>query len=176
MGSPNRRPEYSEPEKTSKGPRLHEPKEVEPRRSREFERAMMWIAAGFTVLPLLIAAVVAILLSSPSFHRYLKSTLERQVSESLGVQLNLEGFALHVSSLSVDLYGVTIHGAAPYQNPPLLQVQHLTAGIGITSILQRKWYFRNIEIDRPIVQVLVDAQGVSNLPKPKTNGSKSNTS
>jgi translocation and assembly module TamB len=136
----------------------------------------MWIGGGLTVLPLLIAAIVAILLSSPGFHRYLKSTLEKQVSESLGVQVNLQEFALHLSSLGVDLYGVTIHGAAPYENPPLLQVEHLRAGIGITSILQRKWYFREIEIERPVVQVLVDAKGVSNLPKPKTSSSKSDTS
>jgi uncharacterized protein YhdP len=119
------------------------------RPSRKLERILMWTGAGFAVFPLLIALVGGVLLNSPAFHRYLRSTLERQASESLGVETNLQDFALRLSNMSVDLYGVTIHGAQPYANPPLLQVEHLRAGIGVTSVLQRKWYFREIEIERP---------------------------
>ncbi len=176
MGSPNSRPEYPKSEKPPKGPRLHVPLEGALRPSRKLERILMCTGAGFAAFPLLIALLVGILLNSSAFHHYLRSTLEKQVSESLGVEANLQDFALHLSNLSVDLYGVTVHGAQPYANPPLLKVEHLRAGIGITSILQRKWYFSEIEIERPVVQVFVDARGVSNMPQPKTSSSGNNTS
>ncbi|HEX4285577.1 MAG TPA: translocation/assembly module TamB domain-containing protein [Terracidiphilus sp.] len=174
MSSPNRRP-VSGPELPRKGPQLHDPSEAEPHRTSVLKRTAIWIGAGVAAALLLIALVVAVVLTNPSLHRYVQSTLEKQVSASLGVQVNLQDFALHLSSLSVDLYGVTIHGAQPYANPPLLQVEHLKAGIGITSVWKRKWYFNEIEIDRPVVRVFVDKNGVSNLPKPKTSSSSSST-
>lgn len=175
MGTPNRRPEYREPEQPHKGPSVHQPSDAEHRRSK-LGRTVIWIGVGSTAVLLLMVLVVALALTNPTLHRYLKSTLEKQVSQSLGVQVNLQEYALHLSTLGVDLYGLTIHGAQPYADPPLLQVEHLKASVGITSLLKRKWYFKDIEIDRPVVQVLIDKNGVSNLPKPKTTSSGSNTS
>jgi translocation and assembly module TamB len=143
---------------------------------RGFMRILIWTGAGIVAVLLLLALVIALLLANPSFHRFLRTTLEKQASQSLGVQVSLQEFALHLSTLSVDLYGVTMHGASPYADPPLLQVEHLSAGMRVTSILRHKWYFNEIEIDQPVVQVFVDKDGVSNLPKPSTSNSGNSTS
>src|SRR5208282_5817487 len=128
-------------------------------------------------LVFVVSVGVLALLNSPSFHRYLRTTIEQSVSRSLGVAVRLQEFTLHLSTLSLDLYGVTIHGANPHPDPPLLQVQHIEAGVRIVSIFQRKWYFDKIEIDHPVVQVLVDKDGNSNFPKLTSRGrNSSNTS
>ena len=49
---------------------------------------------------------------------------------------------------------------------PLLQLQHAEVGVGIISILQKKWYLSSIRLDHPVVQVFVDKNGISNIPKP----------
>ena len=67
-------------------------------------------------------------------------------------------------------------GASPHPNPPLLQVQHAQAGVRIVSLFGGNWYFDNIRIDSPVVQIYVDKNGVSNIPTLKSNDSKSNTS
>ncbi|MGA7243623.1 MAG: hypothetical protein WBX19_10585, partial [Terracidiphilus sp.] len=41
---------------------------------------------------------------------------------------------------------------------------HVQAGVRIVSAFGREWYFDNIRIDNPVAQVLVDKNGVSNLP------------
>ena len=176
MGSPNRRPDLPEPN-PKQGPELYPAAQAsERRRSRRVPPFIPW-TLGILAAAILIAVLGATLvLNNPSIHRYLRSTIETQASESLGTEVRLQEFALHLSTFSVDLYGVTIHGAQPYPNPPLLQVQHIDAGVRIISILGRKWYFDKIEFDHPVVQVLVDKNGVSNLPKPKTSNSSSNTS
>jgi len=177
MGMPNIRPESPEPSGRRPGPELHEPQAAEPRRWRRVQRIITWASAVLAVVILIAGIGAAILLNSSEFHRYLRSTAEKRVGETLGVQVQIQEFALHLSTLSLDLYGVTIHGAQPYANPPLLQVEHMAAGVRIVSVLQRKWYFDKVEIDRPVVQVFVDKDGVSNIPKPRTSSnSSSNTS
>lgn len=178
MGSPDLRPHSSEPSQQPKGPRLHVSEEPEPspRPLSLMARVSIWIGAGVLILSFLLVLTVTILLTNPAAHRSMRSMVEQQASKSLGVQVDLQDFALHVFSLSVDLYGVTIHGAQPYANSPLLQVQHLAAGIRVTSILKHKWHFNVIQIDQPTVRVLVDKDGVSNLPKQPASSSGSNTS
>ena len=171
MGIPKLRSDFQDPSDPRKGPELREPAPSTTKEPRRVLRIAVCVAAA-VVLPILAGAIVGlVLLNTPAFHRYLRVTLEKQASNALGVQVELQEFALHLSTLSVDLYGATIHGASPYANPPLLQVQHINAGIGITSVLRRKWYFRSIEIDRPVVQILVDKNGVSNLPTLKSGSS-----
>jgi translocation and assembly module TamB len=138
-------------------------------------KVVTWIWAGFTALSLLVAVALIALLNNQRFHQYLIRTIESQASESLGVRVQLENFTLHLHSLSVDLYGITVDGASPYANPPLLQVNHVAAEVRIVSILHRAWYLDHLQIDSPVAWVFVDEHGVSNIPTIKSSGN-SNTS
>ena len=89
--------------------------------------------------------------------------------------MQLENFALHLSNLSLDLYGVTVHGADPYPDPPLLQVAHAEVGVRIVSVLHQKWYLDSFVVDKPVVKVFTDAHGVTNIPVFKSSGSSSST-
>src|SRR5450631_1468973 len=145
MGIPKQWSDSPEPSGPKKGPALRRPSSPEaPKETRSLVWIVTWIGAVSAMLILGLTVGGLILLNSPAFHRYLRATLEKQTSEALGVQVELRDFALHLQWLGVDLYGITIHGASPYPNPPLLQVEHVRAGIGITSVLQKKWYFRTI--------------------------------
>jgi translocation and assembly module TamB len=152
-------------------------KRTPKQRKRLLLKVALW-SAGAVLGPILLVGITAtILLHNVRFHRYLLKTLQAQASQSLGVRVQLQEFALHLSDLSLDLYGLTIDGAAPYANPPLLQVDHVQAGVRIVSILHRKWYLDSFRIDRPIAHIIVDARGVSNIPTFKSSGgSSSNTS
>ena len=127
---------------------------------------------------LLVAGLaVTILLHSARFHNYVLSTVEKKASESIGTKVRLQNFALNLSNLSLDLYGLTVAGASPYPDPPLLQVAHGEVGVRIVSVLHRKWYLDSLVIDQPVVKVFTDAHGVSNIPTIKSSGSSSsNTS
>jgi len=129
-----------------------------------------------TAVTLIVGIGVTILLNNARFHNYLIRTAEAQASDRLGVRVQLQGFVAHLSNLSVDLYGVTIDGASPYQNPPLLRPDHVQAGMRIVSFLSRTWCLDSFQIDHPVVHVYVDSKGVSNIPTIKSDGQSSNTS
>ncbi|HEY1803522.1 MAG TPA: translocation/assembly module TamB domain-containing protein, partial [Terracidiphilus sp.] len=162
-----------DPESSSSGPFEH--------RSWLSRRRLLAIAKAAAVLivaPILLGAMaLSAFVNSSSGHAYLIRLMEKEAGESLGVAVRLQNFNLHLSTLSVDLYGLTVEGAGLHPNPPLLQVQHAEAGVRIVSIFGRKWYFDSIRIDSPVVQIFVDKNGVSNLPTFKSSSnSSSNTS
>ena len=133
-------------------------------------RAAAWLWVGFTALTLLAAVTLVILFNNPRFHSYVIRTIESNISASLGVRVQLQNFVLHLPTLSVDLYGITVDGASPYPNPPLLQVDHIEAGVRVVSILHRAWHFDSLRIDRPIAHIFVDDHGVSNIPTLRSSG------
>ncbi len=148
--------------------------------SSRMRRLAKWAGyiAGACLL-LAFAAVVALVvaLRSPRVHSLILTRAEGLLSEQLGTGVHLQNFDLNLSSLSLELYGITIDGAAPYTTPPLLQLAHAQAGVRIPSILGRKWYLSEVTIDHPVVQIYVDKDGVSNLPRFNRNReSSSNTS
>ncbi|HEY1901657.1 MAG TPA: translocation/assembly module TamB domain-containing protein [Terracidiphilus sp.] len=132
-----------------------------------------WIWIGFTAFTVISIVALLLLINQPWFHGYLIRQAETKASERLGVRVRLQNFALHPESLSLDLYGMTIAGADPYPNPPLLEVDHVEAGVRIVSILHRAWYFDNVRVDHPVAHVFVDERGISNIPTLKSSASSS---
>ena len=136
-----------------------------------------WVAISVVALLVVAGIAITVVLHSARFHNYVLSTVQKKASESIGTQVQLQNFALHLSNVSLDLYGLTVHGADPYPNPPLLQVAHAEVGVRIVSVLHRKWYLDSFVVDRPVVKVFTDAHGVTNIPVIKSSGSSSsNTS
>ena len=136
-------------------------------------KAAAWVGGILITLLLIAGLAVTILLHSARFHHYVLSTVEQKASESIGTKVQLQNFALNLSNLSLDLYGLTVAGASPYPDPPLLQVAHGEVGVRIVSVLHRKWYLDSLVIDQPVVRVFTDAHGVSNIPTIKSSGSSS---
>ncbi|MGH9522704.1 MAG: AsmA family protein, partial [Terriglobales bacterium] len=152
----------------------------EPEHRRNWKKIVAWTFGGIVILivVLVIAAVIAV--HTQAFRNYVLNMAEQKTSEALNTQVTAQRFNLSWSGISptVDLYGVSIAGAAPYASPPILQVQHLHLAIRITSLLGRTWNIQDLSLDRPVVRVYVDAKGNDNIPKMNTapSNSSSNTS
>jgi translocation and assembly module TamB len=78
----------------------------------------------------------------------------------------------------VDLYGVIVHGAAPYPDPPLLEADAMHFGVTVTSLLHRAWYVDDVRIEHPVARIFADRDGRTNLPPAKNEkpGVQSRTS
>ena len=130
------------------------------------------------IVLLVVAAVVAV--HTHAFRNWVLNMSEQKASAALNTQVRAQRFDLSWSGISptVDLYGVSIAGAAPYSDPPILQVAHLHLAIRITSLIGREWNIQDLSLDRPVVHVYVDAKGNDNIPKMNTapSNSSSNTS
>ena len=147
------------------------PRELRPTRWR---RIVLWLLAIMLGLVAVVVIGVAALLHSQGFHEYVLQRARQSLSESMGVPVELQNFALHFSGISptVDLYGFVIHGAAPYADTPLVQVEQARIGVRVISLLGRKWYFSELAVHHGVLRIRVDANGNNNLPALQQGGSR----
>jgi translocation and assembly module TamB len=137
-------------------------------------RVVGWFFAGLLVLLAMTAGAIDLLLHSQRLHDYVLAVVQQKASSRLGTTVSLNNFNISLHNLSLDLYGLTVDGAKPHISPALLQIEHVHMGVRVVSILQRKWYLDSLIIDRPVVKLFVDTNGVSNIPTLQSRGS-SNT-
>ena len=158
-----------QPPFSNKQPLREVPRSQPQAKRARWKKILVWVGGGLVTLILIIVVAIVALLHSDKFHAYLLRTAQQKASDALGSRIEMRDFAFHWSGLgpSVELYGVVVHGAAPYENPPLLQADSLRVQVAITSFLHRSWYVDDIRIEHPVVRVFADNQGHTNIPPPK---------
>ena len=143
---------------------------------KKWKKIVLWSLAAIVVLIVGIGTTLVMLLQhSEAFRRNILAKVESTIQEATGARLEVHDFSLSLSSLSVDLYNVVVHGTEADPSRPLLHVDHLQVGLTIDSLLNRKWHVRKIIVDHPVVRMAVNKEGQNNLPKP-AKGSTSTSS
>ncbi len=87
--------------------------------------------------------------------------------------MEIQNLQIHIKTLTADVYGLTVHGSEPADAKPLLQVPHISIGLKILSVLHHQVNLSELLIDHPVVNLVVDADGRSNLPQPPPSQKKS---
>lgn len=140
-----------------------------------WKKIILWtVAIVAIVIAGVLASAVLLLKHNHSVRAAILAKVEHSMYSSTGAKLSVQDFNLSLTSLSVNFYGVVVHGTEPATAPPLLTADHLNADINVDSVVQRKWHFQNITIDHPVLHLAVNQAGENNLPKSKSSGS-SNT-
>src|SRR5712672_4531356 len=112
-----------------------------------------------------------LIVNSPRFHRYLLAQIEKQASEATGAEVRVQNFALHLSQLAADAYGITVRGNQPASARPLVQADQLRIRLKIVSLLRKKIDLSEIILRHPVVNLLVKKDGTTNLPTPPKSSS-----
>ena len=112
---------------------------VPPRKPSRAKKIVFWIAGVLDLLLLVLAVGIYVALHSAAVHNYVLKTVQQKASQSLNTRVELQNYALHPSTLGLDLYGLTIYGVGPGANQPLLQVDHIGLGVRVISVLHRQW-------------------------------------
>jgi translocation and assembly module TamB len=151
---------------------------LEPPGRRRWPRVLAWLAIVVVSLFLLIVIGIGSLLHSNRFHAYVLRTAQQRVTEMLGSEVRVQNYTLSFKGISptLDIYGLVVHGAPPYTDPPILMVEHIRAGVQVVSLLRKQWYLNDAEVHHAVVRLTVDKNGIDNIPKPKSSGEKNNTS
>jgi translocation and assembly module TamB len=138
-----------------------------------WKRKLSWITlAGVATATLLLVTGYMALRSRP-LHRYFLAQIQKQASEATGAQVKIQDFALHLSDLAVDAYGITVHGGEPVAGRPLVQADQLSIRLKIVSLLHRKVDLNEIVLRHPVVHLMVSKEGTTNLPSPPRTSKKS---
>jgi uncharacterized protein involved in outer membrane biogenesis len=136
-----------------------------------------WTFAILLLLILCLAVTAAFLIRSPRVHACLIQTVQTKATAALNTPVHFRDFSFHLSGLnpSVDVYQLTVEGASPHRDTPLAQADQLHLEVTVASLLRRSWYVNNIRIEHPVVRVLVDREGTTNLPASEKSSATSSS-
>jgi translocation and assembly module TamB len=134
-----------------------------------------WIAASLVLFAVIVTVAAVVVVRSARFHDYILRAVNEKASAALNTPVHLQNFALRLSTLTLDLYGLTVEGAGPGANQPLLQADHGYLDVNVTSLFHKEWYVEDVTIDHPVVKLIVDKNGNTNLPTIPQSNSGSNT-
>jgi translocation and assembly module TamB len=156
--------------------RAEEPQQK--RRRSRWQRILLWTVAAFGALLVVLAIGIYTLLHNAKFHAYLLRTAQGKATQAVGSEVQFRDYAFHWQDLgpTVELYGVVIHGAEPYPDPPLLQADVLRVQVTISSLWHRSWYVNDLLVGHPVLRVFADRRGQTNLPHPSKSDSNATSS
>ena len=138
-----------------------------------WRRTVGWTLAVLGVLVLSGAVGGYLVLKSRSFQEYALRTIVQETNDATGGQAEIRNLDFELSTLSAHLYNITLHGSERPDQAPLLQVDKLTVGLKIQSLVHRKITLDELLVDHPVVRLEVDREGQSNIPQspPSKNSS-----
>ncbi len=123
---------------------------------------------------LAVALGVAALLIARSdwLQERLRTMVVEQAEKATGGRVEIRRFRLDWTGLTADVDGLVIHGTEPVSTAPFLAVDHVTVAFRIIALLTKEIRLERIDVAHPKVHLIVDADGGTNLPRPKTRSQK----
>jgi translocation and assembly module TamB len=140
-----------------------------------WKKRLSWIGIVLVATVAVLGVSGYLVLGSPRFHGYVLAQIEKQASEATGAQVRIQNFALHLSRLAADAYGITVRGNQPASARPLVQADQLSFRLRIVSLLRKKADLSEIIVHHPAVNLQVRKDGSTNLPTPPKSNSNTST-
>jgi translocation and assembly module TamB len=136
---------------------------------------------GWTLAVLVVLIGIGVIggyfyLKSSGFRQFAIRKIVEQANEATGGRTQIRALDFNLSTLTAHLYDVVIRGNESPAAPPLLEVDKLTVGLKIQSVLHHKINLSELLIEHPVVHVQVDRDGNSNIPQAPPSQSSSHTS
>ena len=119
------------------------------------------------VAGLVLLAGLAWYMTTDSFQAMVRRRFVAEVERVSGGRVELGSIHSVPLRLEVDVRNLTIHGREQPGEVPYAHVDRLLAQIKLRSALGGELEFRSIVLERPIVHLMVDAEGNTNQPTPR---------
>jgi translocation and assembly module TamB len=140
------------------------------------KKIFKWIFEAIAILSMLVMIGGYFVLRSSGFHHFVLAKIEQQAEEATGGRVEIKNYVFHFSKLSADVYGIVIYGTEKDPNHPLLALDQLSIDLKIISVLHHKVDLNEIILRHPVIHLISDKNGHSNIPQPNAPKQKqSNT-
>ena len=125
-----------------------------------------WILGIIALLALVVVVGGYLVVRSGPFQHYLVAKIDQQLQQATGAKAQIRSISLHLSQLSVDAYGVVLHGTETDSSQPLLSVDRVSLRFRIVSLIHRRIDLSDIAVVHPVARLVTYRSGQSNLPSP----------
>jgi translocation and assembly module TamB len=130
-------------------------------------KILLWVFGSIGALLLLLVIAAVVILPSDWFRNKVRDRIVYEVERASGGRTEIGSFRLDWSKLTAEVTPFVLHGTEPAGEAPLLRAESIKVGLKVISVLKRDIDIALLDVDRPQVNLLVDANGITNLPEPK---------
>jgi translocation and assembly module TamB len=137
--------------------------EVTKRRSHK--RLWIWLTLGIVLLGAGVSLVFY--LRSASFEDWVRRKLIAVIEDATGGRVEMASFHWKLSQLAFEANDLTIHGLEAPGELPYVHIDHTVVRLRIISFLQRQFSLQQLELQHPVIHIIVYPNGSTNAPEPK---------
>lgn len=131
-------------------------------------RIAVIVAAAAAALLVLILIGIWITLHTLWFHNFVRQKVVSSVEESTGGRASVGPMQFNWGHLQVTLHDFVIHGLEPVNAPPLLQAREIQVSLRPASPGNGWVGISSLVVDTPRINLIVYADGKTNIPSPET--------
>ncbi|MCU1327810.1 MAG: hypothetical protein JWN34_3180 [Bryobacterales bacterium] len=133
-------------------------------------RKWSWILGGLTGALMVLLWAGLLVLSSDWLRDKIRDVIVSSAAKATGGRVEMEGFQYDWRALRAEIRRFVIHGTEPAGEAPLVETGPVRVEVQIISLLALQVRPTNVEVTNPRVHLIVEPDGASNIPKPKTTG------
>ena len=126
-----------------------------------------WIVAGVAAAIVLAIVGALVYLRSNAFREIVRSELIAQLERVTGGKVEVGSIRWSFSSLQADVNNLTIHGKEAAGQIPYAHVDHAHVALKIISVFGRELGLRELDVQHPVIHLIVNPDGSTNQPQPK---------
>jgi translocation and assembly module TamB len=114
-----------------------------------------------------IFSVLILVLQTRWFEERVREKIISSMEQASGGRVEMASFSYNWHALTADLRNVVIHGTEPVSAQPLFRVDSIRIGLKIVSLLKRHYDIASLVVNRPEVNLIIHADGTTNVPLAK---------
>jgi translocation and assembly module TamB len=133
-------------------------------------RIALAAAAVFAAAIALLAIAVFAVLRSEWFGDMARRQIVNRIETATGARVEIAALAFDWKAFRVEVDGFTMHGEEGPGAAPLLRTKVIAARLKPASMMRRKVEIESIDIQEPQINLVVEADGRTNIPFPKVKG------
>ncbi len=137
--------------------------EIKKTRSRK----RLWIEAAAGVCVLAIFVGLAWYVRSPGFSDWVRRKVVQTIEEATGGRVEMASFRWNIMHLAFEADDLTVHGLEPEGQLPYAHVDRALVRLHIISFLERDINLKQVELQHPVIHIIVNPDGTTNAPQPK---------
>jgi autotransporter translocation and assembly factor TamB len=124
---------------------------------------------GLSLAGLIVVVVVAalIVLNTAWFRGWVRQKIITTVEQSTGGAVDVQAFEFNPWKMRAVVDGLVLHGTEPVGSPPLFEAKRITVDLSVLSSLHNFIDLRSLVVDQPEADVIVYADGSTNVPSPR---------
>lgn len=140
--------------------------ESPPRASRR-RRPRRLLQLGIALSLVLVVLGADRYLRSSAFRERVREKVVAELEQVTGGKVVLESFRWNLAKLEFEATNLTIHGSEGPEELPYVHVDRLAISIRIISLLGKEIALSSVNLDRPVIHLIVYPDGTTNVPTPK---------